>query len=105
MSSEPTLRCPSCRRANLIPRERRDEFCCSRCDCELEPLLQILEAAAVLSSQAEKALRLGEIAEASRLASKSWELAHSSNAAGSGFLACVIAQDWRGARRWQRRTQ
>lgn len=103
MLPESALRCPSCRRANPIPDNRQSALRCARCDCELEPLLLILEAAAGLSGRAENALRRGETEEANRLARKSWELAPSSASARSGFLSCIMDGDLTGARDWQQR--
>jgi hypothetical protein len=83
-----TLRCPSCRRANPIPRRRGSPARCSRCDCELEPLALIAEAAGDISRRAVEALAAGNPAEAARLARQSRKLAP-----GPAASACLLLAD------------
>ncbi len=101
MPPDHTLRCPSCRRANSIPRRRESPARCSRCDCELEPLALIVEAAGDISRQAAEALAADNPAKAARLARQSWELAPGPAAATCLFLASIILNDPIAARRWQ----
>ena len=99
------LNCPSCRREYIIHHRRPENAKCSRCECELESLIRIREAASVLVRLSWTALAAAEYHLAMKHAEKSWSLLHTLESAESGLISSALIKDWKKVKLWIHRTQ
>lgn len=99
------LNCPSCRREYVIHPGRSENSKCSRCECELESLIRIRQAASELVRLSWAALAASEYHLAMKHAEMSWSLLHTSESAESGLISSVLIKDWKKVKLWIHRTQ
>src|SRR4051812_628784 len=88
------LACPACNKsAQTSP-------ACERCGCDLSQLHRIRAIAAASLNKACSCLRTQEWSDALRHAEASWQLYHSSQAAGVAFLAAGALGETAETLRW-----
>ncbi len=97
------IRCPGCGRENAIPAGNLEAMTCTRCQCELGPLIVIRQAADDLVRRAVSSLRAGAHADALRFADDAWRLNHHPHAASCGLLGSLLLRDPDRIRIWSRR--
>jgi hypothetical protein len=108
-ASESRIKCPGCGRDNIIPAAATRTgtvpgvLSCSRCRCELGPLVFIRQAADDSVRHARVALRGGSHALALDLAENAWNLSRHPQATCCGLLASVLLRDPVRIRTWLRR--
>ena len=93
------LVCPACGKryeSTVVP-------ACDRCGCDLSRLQEIVLAAAALLRMAKAAFERGDWHAGQSFAERSWELAHSEQAAGAVCLAAAALSDGATLEEWRRR--
>ncbi len=91
------LICPACRKNNP------NANCCTRCGADLLPLVHIRQAAQQALEEGRRYLKRRQSGNALRAARRSWQLKHSTEAAGLAFLACLHQRQFDAATQWYRR--
>ena len=103
MSLDKKFKCPSCRREHNIDYRRLEPAGCSRCECELEPLVRVRISVSALIYQAWQQLRQQDNAAASLLAERCWGLMECKEIAECGMISCVLLKDLSGIAKWKAR--
>jgi hypothetical protein len=91
--------CPACGKTSDL----RATTSCTRCGCDLGPLVRILAGAVWHLRAAAGELRAGDWAAALEHAQRSWSLHRSPRAARLAFLAAAASGETRAALSWRRR--
>ena len=97
------LNCPSCRKEYEVDSERQERAECSRCQCELEPLILIRKAASDQLCLSWTSLAAAEYHPAMKYAEQSWSLLHTLESAECGLIASVLIKDSKKVRLWIQR--
>ena len=97
------ISCPACRKqhssASLATLSH-----CRRCQCELDSLREITNAAAQTYSASQQLLTAGDGAGALEQARISWELRQQPETAQLAFLAALLGADFENADLWYKLT-
>src|SRR3989338_32151 len=91
------LVCPACRKKNV------DLMECSRCGCELEIFICILNAVEEKLRLARNYLQQKDSERALQYATESWFLKNTSLAAKLAFFATIAQKDFQEALKWYQR--
>ncbi|MEA1923786.1 MAG: hypothetical protein U9N63_14160, partial [Pseudomonadota bacterium] len=95
------ISCPACRK--LQAETSLATLCqCSRCQCELNSLQEITNAAAKAYTASQQLLAAGNGNGAQEQARISWELRRQPETAQLAFLASLLSADYENADHWYR---
>ncbi len=93
------ISCPACRKEQASARLATLSQC-SRCQCELDSLREITDAAAGTYIAGQQLLAAGNGAGALEQARISWELRRQPETAQLAFLAALLSADYENADHW-----
>jgi len=94
------IACPACRKQLQAATSSTANHNCSRCQCELESLVKITNAAAAAQARSQKLLSAGDGTGALKEARISWELRREPETAQAAFLAALLLADYEKADHW-----